>query len=43
MKKKELKFKQEVGPDFGFDLNKIRSHYEHRRLLRQSKMVLRYG
>lgn len=40
---KERQFRQEVGEDFGFDLSKINSHYEHRRYLRQQKMVLRYG
>jgi hypothetical protein len=43
MSKKEEKFKAEMGPMTGFDLSKIKSHYENRRYLRQSKMVLRYG
>jgi hypothetical protein len=34
MSYKETKFRQEVGPNFGFDLKKINSHYEHRRYLR---------
>lgn len=40
---KQLKFREQIGPDFGFDLSKIHTHYEHRRALRQQKMVLRYG
>ena len=36
-------FQNEVRPDQGFDLSKIKSHYEHRRMLRRDKMVLRYG
>lgn len=32
-----------MGPQEGFDLSKISSHYEHRRRLRREKMVLRYG
>lgn len=32
-----------MGPQFGYDLSKINSHYEHRRRLRRDKMVLRYG
>lgn len=32
-----------MDPLTGFDLSKIKSHYENRRYLRQSKMVLRYG
>ena len=32
-----------MGKDLGFDLQKIRSHYEHRRQLRSSRLVLRYG
>jgi hypothetical protein len=43
MAKKELQFKNEIGLKEGFDLSKIKSHYENRRYLRQSKMVLRYG
>ncbi len=43
MKTKEDLFKAQIGPQFGFDLSKISSHYEHRRRLRRDKMVLRYG
>lgn len=43
LKYKEEKFKQEVGPQQGYDLSKISSHYEHRRRLRRERMVLRYG
>ena len=32
-----------MNPDLGFDLKKIKSHYESRRALRAEKMVLRYG
>lgn len=31
---KQLKFREQIGPDFGFDLSKIHTHYEHRRSLR---------
>jgi len=34
---------KELGPEFGFDLNKIYLHYEHRRMLRDRLSVLRYG
>jgi hypothetical protein len=34
---------QELGPEFGFDLNKIHFHYEHRRQLRKNLGVLRTG
>lgn len=45
---KNLKAKQEsiikeVGPEFGFDLNKIRYHYDHRRKMRSMHESLRYG
>jgi hypothetical protein len=43
LKLKEDKFKSDIGPQMGFDLSKISSHYEHRRRLRRDKMVLRYG
>ena len=43
IKVKEEKFKAEVGPQQGFDLSQINTHYEHRRRLRKEKMVLRYG
>jgi len=32
-----------MGPDKGFDLSMINTHYAHRRKLRKEKMVLRYG
>ena len=34
---------KEIGPEYGFDLNKIRLHYEHRRKLRHDKSVLKEG
>jgi len=34
MQKKESSFRREVGPDLGFDLSKIKSHYINRRFLR---------
>lgn len=34
---------REVGPEYGFDLKKIRLHYEHRRKLRHDNLVLREG
>ena len=42
---KDLKqaFNKDIGPEEGFDLSKIKTHYEHRRMLRREKMVLRYG
>lgn len=43
LKLKEDKFKSDIGPQMGFDLSKIGSHYESRRRLRRDKMVLRYG
>ena len=41
--RKEEDFLRSIGKEQGFDLKKIRSHYEHRRHLRSSKLVLRYG
>jgi len=32
-----------MGPEKGFDLSMINTHYAHRRKLRKEKMVLRYG
>ena len=32
-----------MGPELGFDLQKIASHYESRKRLRRDKMALRYG
>lgn len=43
IKIKEEKFKADIGPQQGFDLSQINTHYEHRRRLRREKMVLRYG
>jgi len=43
MQRKEHNFRKDVGPDLGFDLSKIKSHYINRRFIRQQKMVLRYG
>eukprot|EP00826_Nyctotherus_ovalis_P018630 TRINITY_DN1559_c0_g2_i1.p1 TRINITY_DN1559_c0_g2~~TRINITY_DN1559_c0_g2_i1.p1 ORF type:complete len:671 (+),score=215.16 TRINITY_DN1559_c0_g2_i1:215-2227(+) len=43
VKKKEEEIAQQLGPQFGFDLKKIYLHYEHRRKLRNTKPVLRYG
>jgi hypothetical protein len=40
---KEREFKKKLDPKSGYDLSKIFSHYLHRRHLRRSKMVLRYG
>ena len=34
MQKKEQNFRREVGPDLGFDLSKIKSHYINRRFIR---------
>lgn len=34
---------KEAAPEYGFDLKKIRLHYEHRRKLRHEKAVLRDG
>ena len=39
----ESNFKEKLDPSLGYDLSQINSHYQHRRLLRSSKMVLRYG
>ena len=39
----EKEFKQGIGASEGFDLAKISSHYNHRRMLRREKMVFRYG
>jgi hypothetical protein len=41
--RKEQEFVRKIGQEQGFDLTKIRSHYEHRRHLRSSRFVLRYG
>ena len=36
-------FVHKISPEYGFDLRKIKSHYEHRRKLRHEKPVLRDG
>lgn len=33
----------EIGANKGYDLSKISTHYNHRRMLRREKMVFRYG
>ena len=40
---KEEQFKNALQPNLGYDLSQIKSHYKHRRYLRQQMMVLRYG
>lgn len=32
---RERKFAKDIGPEYGFDLTKIRMHYNHRRELRR--------
>jgi len=39
----EIKFKEGIGAQQGYDLSKISTHYNHRRMLRREKMVFRYG
>jgi glycogen synthase len=39
----EARHKAEVGPEYGFNLSQIFSHYDHRRVLRQRYPVLRIG
>ena len=34
---------KEVGPEFGFDLTKIKFHYDHRRKLRSNHEAFRRG
>lgn len=34
---------KEVGPEFGFDLTKIKFHYNHRRKMRNTHESLRNG
>ena len=41
--KKQEDFIQQIGPNMGFDLTKIKAHYHYRRSLRHEKAVLRYG
>ena len=43
MRTLEDKLRIEVGPQFGFDLNHIKLHYEHRRRLRGRYPCLQYG
>ena len=40
---REQQFKEQIGATQGFDLSKISTHYNHRRMLRREKMVFRYG
>lgn len=40
---KENSLRSELNPSQGYDLNQIKTHYQHRRQLRKKKMVLRYG
>ncbi len=39
----ESKAKQEIGPEFGFDILKVHLHYQHRLDLRMSNKVLKEG
>lgn len=43
IKVKQEELSREVGPEYGFDLNKIQYHYNHRRLLRESHECLKSG
>mmetsp|Transcript_22796 Transcript_22796/g.22534 ORF Transcript_22796/g.22534 Transcript_22796/m.22534 type:complete len:1013 (+) Transcript_22796:2043-5081(+) len=43
LKEKEEKYQKEIGPEYGFDLQKIKNHYIHRRSMRHEKDVLKYG
>lgn len=43
LKIKEEKYHKSIGPEYGFDLKKIKHHYIHRRGLRQQKDVLKHG
>ena len=43
IKAKQEKLVKELGPEFGFDLNKIKFHYDHRRKMRYSHESLRRG
>jgi glycogen synthase len=40
---KEETFQKDLGPEFGFDIKKIKFHYQHRRSLRNEKQLLRTG
>jgi hypothetical protein len=37
----EDSFRREVGPEFGFDMNEIHKHFQHRRSLRSQHRILR--
>ena len=41
--RKQNEYIQQMGPEMGFDLTRIKAHYHHRRSLRHEKAVLRYG
>lgn len=43
IKSKQEKIVKELGPEFGFDLNKIKFHYDHRRKMRYTHESLRRG
>jgi hypothetical protein len=43
IKEKQANVVKELGPEFGFDLNKIKFHYNHRRKMRISHQSLRNG
>lgn len=39
----ESRHRNELGPHFGFDILKIRNHYNHRREIRQNYLVFQLG
>ena len=43
LEEKEENFQKELGPEYGFDIKKIKLHYQHRRHLRNEREVLRTG
>jgi hypothetical protein len=43
IKEKQDKIVKELGPEFGFDLNKIKLHYNHRRKMRIDHDSLKNG
>lgn len=43
LKMKQERYQKELGPEYGFDLQKIRHHYIHRRSMRHEKDVLKFG
>jgi hypothetical protein len=43
IKEKQASVIKEVGPEFGFDLTKIKFHYNHRRKMRINHEALRNG